>query len=280
MKKKILVISLPALLYVSLMIVFAFYDLDISVALLNKNSIFGKTFETIAEVPFNLIAISSFSLLLLTRNKDVKWKNIFTIIISIIGMLAYSFLLVFFVLNYLHVHHSLIYGFSFCLPIAVSSYFLMKPLAKRYSNKIRSIAIIAILTILIELALSYVLKYMWGRPRMRDLEYPYEGFKRWYEISFFSGNDSFPSGHSANAATIILLTLLPDVFFKNKKLSKILINVFCYAWIITVMISRVILGAHFSSDVLTGAGITLTIFYVLKNTLYIKLNKEESSQLV
>lgn len=271
MLKKIAMISAPIILYVSLMIVFAFYDLNISLFLLNQESIFAKIFETSAEVPFTLLALLSFSTLFLTRNKTVKWKNIVTSIISIIGILAYSFLILFFVLNYLKVSHAWIYGLSFTLPISVLALYCMRLLTKKYSNEMKTIAIIAILTILIEQVLINAIKYSWGRPRMRELVYPYDDFKPWYIPSFFSGHDSFPSGHSANASCIILITLLPATFFKHKKTGYILTNLISYAWIITVMISRVIQGAHFASDVLTGSMITLTTFYLLKYNLYPKL---------
>lgn len=72
------------------MIVFAFFDLNISIALYNKASLFAKIFEAIAEIPFTFIALTGFTVLFLTRNKTVKWKNISIAVISIIGILAYS----------------------------------------------------------------------------------------------------------------------------------------------------------------------------------------------
>lgn len=268
MSKKIFYICVPILLYIGAMVIFAFFDLDISIALYNKESLFAKIFETIAEVPFTFIALTGFTVLFITRNKEVKWKNISIAIISVIGILAYSFLIVFFVLNYLKIKSAMIYGFVFCLPISAISLFSMNALCKKYGKELKTVAIIAILTILTEQVVINILKYMWGRPRMRDMIAPYDKFRPWYLPDWFGGEDSFPSGHSANAACIIIITLLPNIFRKHKKIGIIFATLASFAWILIVMISRIIAGAHFASDVITGACITLIIFYSLKTCLY------------
>ncbi len=255
------------------MTVFAFYDLNISIALYDKESIFAKVFETIAEVPFNFLALISFTILLLTRKKEKTFLNIFLMIIYIIGMLAYEFLIVFFVLNYLKIKNAWIYGLSFAIPIIVITYFSLLPLSKKEGQNLKRIATIAVLTILIEQAIVNVLKYTWARPRMRDLINPQSDFRPWYLQNWFKQGDSFPSGHSANASCIIAFTLLPEIFSKkNKRFKVIITSILCYAWIITVMISRIIQGAHFASDVLTGTTITLIAFYLLKYKL---INKKQ-----
>ncbi len=277
MSKKI-VKFIPAIvgvvLYISLMIYFAFFDLDISIALYNKESLFGKILEAIGEVPFTLIALLGFNILFFTRQKEKKFLSIFIAVISVVGILAYSFLLVFFVLNYLKVKGALIYGFSFMLPIAAGSFFGARALSKRYGSSLKRVAIIAILTILIEQAVTYALKYAWGRPRMRDLLPPYDGFFPWYSPNWWSGSDSFPSGHSANAACVIVLSLLPVEFCSKKKTGEIIASVLCYLWLIIVMVSRVVAGAHFASDVTTGAFITLLAFYCLKARFYKRKDAE------
>ena len=212
------------------MTVFAFYDLNISIALYDKESIFAKVFETIAEVPFNFLALISFTILLLTRKKEKTFLNIFLMIIYIIGMLAYGFLIVFFVLNYLKIKNAWIYGLSFAIPIIVITYFSLLPLSKKEGQNLKRIATIAVLTILIEQAIVNVLKYTWARPRMRDLINPQSDFRPWYLPNWFKQGDSFPSGHSANASCIIAFTLLPEIFSKkNKRFKVIITSILCYA---------------------------------------------------
>lgn len=79
---------------------------------------------------------------------------------------------------------------------------------------------------------------------------------------------SFPSGHSANAAIMIWITLIPTFVASLKDKKKWFVG-FAALWTIIVPISRVIVGAHFASDVTMGVTITLTIFTLLKNK-YVK----------
>ncbi len=268
MSKKVCHIALPLFLYAAAMTIFAFFDLDISIALFNKESLFAKVFEAIAEVPFTFLALTSFTVLFIMRSKDTKWKNILIGVISIVGMLAYGFLMPFFVLNYLKVKGAWIYGLAFMLPNCAASYFALRTLCKKYGNQLKVVAVIAVLTILTEQVLIYVLKFAWGRPRMRDLVSPYADFHPWYLPNWFSGADSFPSGHSANAACVMVFSLLPDMFSKEKKIGYMLSTIICSLWLITVMFARIVAGAHFASDVTTGACITLCIFYSLKSVFY------------
>ncbi len=272
--KRIYLLIFSLLLYVAAMTIFAFFDLDISLALYNKDSLFAKIFEAIAEIPFTFLGFSAFTILFLTREKEKKWINIFVLIISIIGMLAYGFLLPFFVLNYLKVHKAWIYGIALTIPDCVASYFLYKALCKKHASELKRIAIVAILTMLIEQLLINGIKFTWGRPRMRDLANPSVDFYPWYIPKWFSGSDSFPSGHSANAACVFVYTLVPAIFHKQKKIGYSISLLICSLWLLTVMISRIIAGAHFASDVLTGAAITLFAFHFVKSGLY-KEKKEE-----
>ena len=95
---------------------------------------------------------------------------------------------------------------------------------------------------------------------------PSAEFTPWYLIQGFTTDNefmSFPSGHSANSSTVIWLTLLP-LWLKSLRPYKTLLSIAAYLWLICVMISRVIMGAHFSTDVLVGASITLIMFQLLK----------------
>lgn len=66
---------------------------------------------------------------------------------------------------------------------------------------------------------------------------------------------------------MVWITLL-TLWLKGLKKYETLIVWFTGAWIACVMLSRVIVGAHFASDVLMGATITLMLFYVLKNKFF------------
>lgn len=278
MCKKVCKIGIPLLLYIAAMTTFAFFDLDISNAMYNKENLFGKIFEVIGEVPFTFIALIGFTTLFITRNRNVKWKNILIAIIAVVGMLAYGFLLPFFVLNYLKVSKAWIYGIVLMLPNCAASYFSMKWLCQKHGDELKTVAIIAILTILGQQVFVNLIKVIWGRPRMRDMSDPITEFIPWYLPNWFGGGNSFPSGHSANAACVVVITLLPDVFSRRKKVGYAITVGISYLWLISVMVSRVIAGAHFASDVTTGATITLAIFYSVKCFIHDKIRIDNKTQ--
>ena len=70
---------------------------------------------------------------------------------------------------------------------------------------------------------------------------------------------SFPSGHTASAGAVYAFLALPYIFenFNNKK-CKIILNVSTIAFTGYIAVSRIVVGAHFFSDVLFGG----TIIYL------------------
>lgn len=117
-----------------------------------------------------------------------------------------------------------------------------------------------------------LMKLGWGRERYRHMAAigNFEGFSSWFILQGpASGDDfmSFPSGHSANAAIIIWITLLP-AFVPALKAKETLLKVFACVWTGCVMFSRIIMGAHFLSDVTVGATLSLCLFYLLYQKIY------------
>ncbi|MTK11828.1 MAG: phosphatase PAP2 family protein, partial [Clostridiaceae bacterium] len=150
-------------------------------------------------------------------------------------------------------------------------------IAKKYSitnrNELRNAAIVGVLTFVFVLITINSIKYVWGRERYRHMiaEGSFNRFSMWFiPHGPASGDDfmSFPSGHSANSAVMIWITLIPT-FADSMKNKKNWLLLFAVVWMIMVTTSRVIIGAHFASDVTMGATISLIIFTVLKNK-YIK----------
>lgn len=102
-------------------------------------------------------------------------------------------------------------------------------------------------------------KLLWGRVRMRQLVTlgDLSLFTPWYKLQPFSGYRSFPSGHTANAVSLGLLPLLygggiTKKFPDAKKATYIAVAV----WSVFMAFTRILVGAHFLSDVLCGAAIS------------------------
>ena len=73
---------------------------------------------------------------------------------------------------------------------------------------------------------------------------------------------SFPSGHSGNAACALLLSILPLICSRLKGKETMLM---ASGILITLMVagSRIVMGAHFLSDITVGMGITFLVEAVL-----------------
>ncbi|MCG4787809.1 phosphatase PAP2 family protein, partial [Roseburia faecis] len=66
-----------------------------------------------------------------------------------------------------------------------------------------------------------------------------------------------------NATVVLWISLLPT-FVKSLVGKKRLLEVTAIVWIVLVMISRIVMGAHFSTDVIVGMLISMMLFFFLK----------------
>ena len=106
-----------------------------------------------------------------------------------------------------------------------------------------------------------VTKFLWGRIRFRQLDAVFSQFTPWYLPQGITGFDSFPSGHAAMGW--ILLALL--VLFDNSKVwIKNVLLMLIFIWSVLLAYSRVVIGAHFGSDVLFGSFIIIFTFLCLR----------------
>lgn len=80
---------------------------------------------------------------------------------------------------------------------------------------------------------------------------------------------SFPSGHTGCATCALLLAALPLLSdrLKGKETMLLWIGV---AFTIVVAFSRIIMGAHFLTDVTVGMSVTVLVISILMNILYKK----------
>lgn len=97
----------------------------------------------------------------------------------------------------------------------------------------------------------YCLKLTWGRVRFRDLDSALTSFTPWYLPQGFTGHASFPSGHTAMGwALLPCLALWPRGSLPLKPATALVLG-----WGGFVAASRVVMGAHYASDVLFSTGI-------------------------
>ena len=270
--RKSLIILLA--LYAVLMAVFAFTDLQISLSLVNMESLWGRSAEILSEIPVDIMMMLSFAALFVTRKKEKKGilHFLFTAI-CLIGTVEYALFISFFSLKYISTKLSLILGGVTCIPLSVLSILLMKKITEGREEEWMRAAAIVVLSVLGEEVIVNVLKIVVSRPRMRDLTDPLSQFVPWYRpFSSAPGGDSFPSGHTAKAAGMFLLVLLCDVY-ENLRGKKYIFVTAGIVWTLFIAIGRIIRAAHFASDVTSGAFFMLLSF-ILVRSIYDRIREK------
>lgn len=114
-----------------------------------------------------------------------------------------------------------------------------------------------------------VMKCLWSRTRYRDLEQMTQ-FCSWY-IPCRQGGTSFPSGHTSSfaAALLSLYTIISNI----RKHRSIWLMFIVWFLIALMMISRIIMGAHFLSDTAAGMMIAVLCWQFIENKWRNRLNE-------
>ncbi|MFZ2324416.1 MAG: phosphatase PAP2 family protein [Ignavibacteriaceae bacterium] len=241
-------------------------DLWISVSLYNPGAEWAVILEKFGEIPGLLVALIGAQIYIVTlRSSSNSKKILFTSFLLTTSSLITIY--IFFVLsnsisgsyNFFNSHENYFFFTAILLNIFITY-------LSRKHYKFSKKAIIFSRVSFNMFLYGYIffvqpLKLFWGRIRFRDLAGNYSHFTAWYLPQGITGNDSFPSGHAAMGW--ILLSLF--VFFIDKSFRKrFILKALIISWAIAVSTSRVIIGAHYSSDVLFASfGMIITYLLVL-----------------
>ena len=136
---------------------------------------------------------------------------------------------------------------------------------REWREKYLYVAAVCAVTILVGLALVEVLKALFGRVRFREMAEPYGEFTRWFVPKGYTGSKSFPSGHTAHAASLFGLLAFCD-YPQHRGKERVLTLCF-FLWTLLMAVYRVRIGAHFASDVLFGG----TLMFVIATVVRAKL---------
>jgi len=266
------------------------FDYNFSHYITNTDSHWANFFNQFGEIPAIFLMLIGTTILFGARKKDILWRNILSHLIAIPFIALLSYIITSMPVRYMYENQ--VTGLGEDIPqvlnittiilaiiIFVSTMYIERKIDDSKFKEMRKAAILFILLVIGEIILVNVVKEVWGRPRMRILE-SIDGFKKWYEINGPALNNnykSFPSGHTANAFSVIAYTLFFS-YFKN--INKKTVMIIAIIWGVGVALSRVVLGAHFLSDVITGGYITIFLFIVLNFLLYRKPKKGKYSNTV
>ena len=258
-----------------LAIIFGFTDLEISKTIVNADSLWGKIGKEYAHIPaYTLISIS-IAILMGGYFEDLKQQKIIGVLISL------------FVMKFISEFKKLIYpkdiylyfDFYIILGLIIFSILTFKKDWKEYTTiSIVILLLIAILTLSVDIT-----KVLCGRVRFVDLNSDFSNYTPWFlPPGPDPYNASFPSGHTAQGWILLpLLILIKDRGWKDP--IKIIVTILVIGWGLFVAISRVIIGAHYASDVLFSSGAAALITILLYKWFYLdnqkkKLRKDEEKR--
>ena len=291
----ILFLSLFVVIFAALVAIASVYDLEISKILTKGNlhtgqyyssSQFGLFFEAFGSTPIWL-AIAVAGVIFFwnaPRIKDSKIKldekgkkilSVFVMIVCAVVIFAGLYFFVSEICKYVFEHmlneeyKNNIYVMALeafiALPMAVLLIFSWKNFNKDTHAKLMKFAFVLICTAAFYLLIT-VIKTPIGRCRFRTMNYldNFDYYTPWYTVNgkrniltFVDDScKSFPSGHTFSAGVIYSILSLPYLF---KKLDKVWVKALFYiiavGYTAMVAISRIMVGAHFMSDVLFGGTI-------------------------
>jgi membrane-associated phospholipid phosphatase len=269
MKTKIILLSA----FVPLVIISSFLlnDLEISKSLYNPENNFAIFIQQYGELP-GVFVLAIASTIWGFNNKSYQSK--FRILIIITSALVTTFLILysiymifFYLINPLILFNQ--YKIAILIPVLfflLIYVFLLSFINFNSAIKIKTFAKTTLLTGLLGYCLFVQpLKIFWGRIRFRNLDALYSNFSDWYLPNGINGNQSFPSGHAAMG--FMLLPLLILVWNKKPIIKSLVIALVCM-WGILVCLSRIVIGAHYATDVLFGSASMIIAFLI--STIIIK----------
>lgn len=266
MKTKIALFS--AFILIIALSAFLLNDLEISKSLYNPDNIFALFIQQYGELPGIFVLLIA-SVIWGFNNKSYKSKFRLIIIISsalvTTFLILYSVYLIFFYTSdplVVFNQHKILESISVIIFILI--YIILHySINFKSSLKILTFVKSALLTGLIGyLFFVQPLKIFWGRIRFRDLDSLFTNFTAWYLPNGINGNQSFPSGHAAMSFMLLPLVIL--VWNKKPIIKSLVISLVCM-WGVLVCLCRIVIGAHYATDVLFGsAGIILAFLFSLK----------------
>ncbi len=251
----------------------AFCDLQLDVLLNNTENIVAVWFKNTGEIPGRLICPFAGTVLFYTY-KD-KIQQLAGAIITLGGSAYFGYYIgKYFFMDEHRMLFSIIYGLGFGITCLIIGKFIAVP--DKHRDMLRQIAILSIIIMFVQITAVEGMKYLWGRVRFRDLlaAGSYDAFTPWYKINGINGNKSFPSGHTAGAGMSYLMMAFPYLSKKWEN-KKTLCFVIPLVYTSVVAFTRLVMGAHYLSDVAMGGIVSFTVV-IIAFTLYEKkfLNKQ------
>ncbi len=245
------------------------FDLKIDIWLNNPEDPFAIWFRNTGEIPARLVLPLAGAVFIKTCEKP--FERFCGYIVLFGGGMYLGFHLVSYFLfkngnahiegEAVNIAYGLVYGIGCSVIILLVLPHINIP--KRMVRPLRTIALLGIILMFVHVGIVEGTKIIWGRVRFRDLlaAGSYDAFTPWYHPNGITGNKSFPSGHTGSAGMSYLMMFMPYISKKyEKKTALCFILPLVYTSI--VAFTRLVMGAHYLSDVTAGGVIAFTVVII------------------
>lgn len=285
-QQNVFVIAL--MVFIFLMIFLTKFDLKISQLAINYNSILATIGQTVGEFPiyFILIVSGEIAMAYALRQSNSLFRNF--LFLSGFGLSLWQLkqyvneVSSYFAVALNNLQHGLPIGKASELNDASNStgntqniivwiiaygilsliiQWLLHRQTDQQLKRLMLIGVFASLAVWFSLETNLSLKSFWGRFRPYEIGENTNGFTNWYQINGVNGHKSFPSGHTMAATLAIVFSW----FFQGKVRKTLWISGIIYG--VLIGLSRLIIGAHFLSDITFSFFITSAIIYTLGELL-------------
>ena len=244
----------------AMLITALFVDLKLDIFLNNPKHPFALWFRNMGEMPSRLLPILAGTVLFyLAVNKALKYFGLFSVVCGS-AYFGYHIARYFFIEE-----NNLVFGiiFGLCFGAFVMFFGRFIKVNEELKKPLIILAIAGLAVMAVQTGIVEGTKFLWGRVRFRDLlaAGSYDAFTSWLHPNGINGHKSFPSGHTAAAGLSYLLMLMP---FLSKKFEEKKTALFVIAFIYTgiVAFTRLVMGAHYLSDVTVGGLVSFTCVVV------------------
>ena len=266
-----------------LMLIGSVWDFPISQMLYSPENPIGKFLAAFGEYPMGLALAAAGAMLLYARNREKKFIGILQIVLG--ALLILSAISTLAQVPAIQASISIVITTLLSVVLVGLTVWGTLCLCKGADRRtVMRVAIVFVLFVFAEMIIVNVIKIPWGRARMRLVAVDSRAyFMPWWQpgkelkdalvAAGVKAEEfkSFPSGHTANASSLMLLCLLPTICSKleSKRTLLFLIGV---GWACIVAVSRIVMGAHYLTDTTIGLAVGF-VTLILTTSILLKQNK-------
>jgi membrane-associated phospholipid phosphatase len=253
-------------IFAILAVIFAFTDWQISQALYNPGAGWAHFMEAYGQMPGSFLGLLCGSLLLRTYKVEKTAKSVFGVIglYLLTALAAFGFFADAFGAQVDTSKVNLPAVLTLTLAALILGQVILRWFSLEALSPYKNIAKVGLAVMIVGgIATVWLFKIPWGRWTYRDILEAGNAalFTPWYLPQGNNGHHSFFSGHTAMVFSVLPIVLL----FKKKTQARNMAIALALLWGVIGGLSRIVVGAHFASDVLFGAGETLLWFWFLRN---------------